>query len=625
MVVGAAASMRRRDGGSGTSPDGAGVRAYFAIATAVTLFLGWGTTGTLQVVDHLPVFNGNPIGRIRSLLGFFIAVLVGLGFAALQRTWAARKTLASDDGSADTPRERGREAIWRVLVIGGALALAAGVAWYANQAAKTGGYRATLARHSVVPLAFVGATLVCVALAYLRWKPTTFLALSVVPVIVIAQGTAFFHSILPGDSKADFYPVTPTHAFLKDNLDGQRYAGIDGAMYPATSLYYGLRSVTGHTFHEQGWKDLLMTVDSGVMMSPTHSQFDASLTPTLTGESEILDRMSVKYVVTDPSVLVGEFRPLAPGPSTVTATDASPATCTMPPADLRGVTFELAQTLYAADAKGMTINLRVSAGGKTTTSARYLGSGVPAGVPISIASAAEDLPAGQPITAQLYATDAAGPLVLAAGANGQASCSQVVATHDNLKVAFAAAGSIVYQRLTSMPRIRWASSSVVIPDATRQLVALETNSVPTDQVVLDSAGPGADGKPAKVSVVTDSGSRISADVDASGAGYLVIADALQQPGWSVSVDGKQAKLVPADHGLVAVAVPSGAHHVTLRYRALGQLAGAALTGVAILLLFGVGIVGRRRRQSAKNESDVDVTGGRHSEASEREPVQQSEQ
>jgi hypothetical protein len=632
MVVGAAAGMRRRGGGSGTSPDGAGVRAYFAIATAVTLFLGWGTTGALQVVDHLPVFNGNPIGRIRSLLGFFIAVLVGLGFAALQRTWAARKTLASDDGSADTPRERGREAVWRVLVIGGALALAAGVAWYANQAAKTGGYRPALARHAVVPLAFVGVTLVCVALAYVRWKPTTFLALSVVPVIVIVQGAAFFHSILPGDSKADFYPVTPTHTFLKENLDGQRYAGINGAMYPATSLYYGLRSVTGHTFHEEGWKDLLMAVDSGVMMSPTHSQFDANFTPTLAADSEILDRMSVKYVVTDPSVLVGDFRPLTPGPSTVTATSASPATCTLPPAPTRGVTFELAQTLYAAGSNGMTINLRVSAGGQTVTSARFLGSGVPAGVPISIASAAEDLPTGQPLTAQIYATGAAGPLVLTAGAKGQASCSQVVATHDNLKVAFAAAGSIVYQRMSSMPRVRWASSSVVIPDATGRLVALETNSVPTDQVVLDSTGPAADGKPAKVSVVTDSGQSISADVDASGAGYLVIADALQQPGWSVELDGKQAKLVPADQGLVAVAVPSGVHHVTLRYHAPGQVAGAALTGVAIVLLFGVGIVQRRRRQSAENKPDVDVTGGRHNESSarhgessEREPVQQSEQ
>jgi len=100
---------------------------------------------------------------------------------------------------------------------------------------------------------------------------------------------------------------------------------------------------------------------------------------------------------------------------------------------------------------------------------------------------------------------------------------------------------------------------------------------------------------------------------------------LQQPGWSVELDGKRAELVPADHGLVAVAVPGGAHHVTLRYHAPGQVAGAALTGLAIVLLFGAGIVQRRRGQSAKSKPDVDVTGPRHAETSAREPVQQSEQ
>ena len=176
----------------------------------------------------------------------------------------------------------------------------------------------------------------------------------------------------------------------------------------------------------------------------------------------------------------------------------------------------------------------------------------------------------------------------------------MLATNDGLKVAFAEPGGIVYQRLTAEPRIRWASSSTVIADPTQQLVALETNAVPTDQVVLGAPGPTASGKPAKISVVTDGGQTISADVDASGAGYLVVADALQEAGWSVEVDGKPAKLLPADHALVAVAVPSGAHRVTLRYHAPGQLAGAGLTGVAIVLLFGVGAVQRRRTRRMDN-------------------------
>ncbi len=613
MVVGAAARLRR-PGVDAKHRDRAGVRAYFAIGTALLFFLGWGTTGVLRVVDHLPVFSGNPIGRIRSLLGFYVAVLAGLGFAALQRTWSQRQ--ARSDAAQPPGRERRREAGWRVLVIGGAVGLAAAVAYYSYQAAANGGYRHPLARHMVVPLAFLGVTLVCVALAYLRSKPTTFVALTVVPLIVLVQGGAFFHSILPGDSKSNFYPVTPTHHFLLDNIDGQRYAGLDGVMYPATSLYYGLRSATGHTFHEKQWRELLMAVDSGVMMSPTHSQFSDNVTPTLAGDSEILDRMSVKYAVAAPSDLVGAFLPLIPGPATATATSASPASCLLPAGAIRGVTVELAQTLYASDIQtGMTINVRLSAGGRTVSSGRFLGSGVPAGVPISVAAAAEDLPKGQPVTAQIYAAGAAGPLALTASADGKASCAPVLATHDGLKVAFAEPGAIVYQRLTAQPRIRWASSSTVIADSTQQLVALESNSVPTGEVVLDAPGPAAGGKPAKVSVLTDSGQTISADVDASGAGYLVIADALQEAGWSVQVDGKPAKLLPADHALVAVAVPSGAHHVTLRYHAPGQLVGAALSGVAIVLLFGVAMVQRRRGSPAANTADADVADAPHEEAS----------
>lgn len=602
MVVGAAARLRRPSV-EGKNRDNAGLRGFFAVGTALVIFLGWGTTGVLKLVDHLPVFSGNPIGRIRSVAGFFIAVLVGLGFAALQRTWSTRHA-STDDAR---PGDRGREAVWRVLVVGGAIGLGAGVAYYSYQAATDAGYKHALARHMVLPLVFLGVTLVCVAIAYLRWKPTTFVALTVVPVIAIVQGGAFFHSVLPGDSKANFYPVTPTHQFLLDNLGGDRYAGLDGVMYPATSMYYGLRSATGHTFHELQWKDLLTTVDGGVMMSPTHSQFSDGLTPTRTGQSEILDRMSVKYIAAAPNDLAGDFLPLTAGPATATATSASPASCALPSSALRGVTIELAQTLYATDAnKGMNINVRLSAGGQTVTSGRFLGSGVPAGVPISIAAAAEDLPKGQPVTAQVYATGAAAPLVLTASPDGKASCAPVLATHDGLKLAFAEPGAIVYQRLTAAPRIRWASNSTVITDPTLQIVALETNSVPADQVVLGAPGPSASGKPAKVSVLTDDGQRISADVDAAGAGYLVIADALQQTGWSVEVDGKPAKLLPADHAMVAVAVPSGAHHVTLRYRAPGQLAGTGLTGVAVVLLFGVAMVQRRRGRAANETRDVDL-------------------
>jgi uncharacterized membrane protein YfhO len=100
-----------------------------------------------------------------------------------------------------------------------------------------------------------------------------------------------------------------------------------------------------------------------------------------------------------------------------------------------------------------------------------------------------------------------------------------------------------------------------------------------------------------VSVHTDRGGYIAVDVAAQGAGYLVVADAMQQSGWSVTVDGKAAELVPADHAMVAVAVPPGQHRIAFRYDAPRQAVGAVATGVALLIiivLFGWDL--RRRRK-----------------------------
>ena len=595
-VVGAVANLRRVDS------DGRSVRGYFTIAAAFVLFVGWGTTLVLEIIDHLPVFSGNPIGRIRALLGFFLAVLVGFGFDALQRRYRRRRELAAE---AKPSRSLSRRVLlWQLVVVGGALGLAAGVAWYAQENAKAGGFRHALLTHSKAPILLIAIAVFCVVIAYLRWRPTTMLALVALPVLVFVQGAAFFHTVLPGDSKANFFPVTPAHEFLKQNIGAQRFASADGALYPETAPYYGLRSATGHTFHEPEWADLVNMISA--MVSPTHSDFSDIVTPDVAGDSKILDRMAVKYFVVGPATLTGEFVPLPTASGTLTAVAGQPA-CTLPGGPLRGVTVELGQTIYAADpAKGITLNLSLSSGGKTVNAARYLGTGIPAGVPITVAAAGEDLPAGQPVNVSASVSGGAAPLVLATQPTGGAVCAPVLPTHDGLKVVYSDAGTIIYQRLTAMPRIRWATASTVITGRYARIDALAIG-VPPDTVVLDQPGPAPSGKSAKVSVVDDSGGHISADVDAAGAGYLVIADALQQPGWSVSIDGHAAKLVAADHAMGAVAVPAGVHRVTFEYHAPGQVAGAALSGVAVVLMIGIGILQRRRRSPAEGNPDDELS------------------
>ncbi|MDA8045644.1 MAG: hypothetical protein M0Z30_10455, partial [Actinomycetota bacterium] len=78
-VAGAAFGVaRRRDGGAG--PVRSGVRAYFVAACVVIILLGWASPALRSAAAALPVFAGNFIGRIRSVLGFGLAVLAALGW-----------------------------------------------------------------------------------------------------------------------------------------------------------------------------------------------------------------------------------------------------------------------------------------------------------------------------------------------------------------------------------------------------------------------------------------------------------------------------------------------------------------------------------------------------------------
>jgi hypothetical protein len=147
---------------------------------------------------------------------------------------------------------------------------------------------------------------------------------------------------------------------------------------------------------------------------------------------------------------------------------------------------------------------------------------------------------------------------------------------------FADPGAVIYQRLTALPRIRWASASDVVPAGSAQVTALQQGLAPSTVLLSrpePMAGPGGS---ASIEVTEDSGDRISARVRAKGAGYLVVADPMQLPGWSVTVDGRPARLVPADYAMVAVGVPAGQHIIVYSYRAPGELVGAAVTLVAII-------------------------------------------
>ena len=569
---------------------GRGVRGYFVAVVAFIVVLVWISPSLRDVVAHVPVFSDSVLGRIRSVLGFALAVLAALGFDWL--------TLDRRDQGQKIRRSAasGVSRLWPVLVWGTVIVLAAVVLHRVRHDALVAGYWGDVARAIWIPTVIVVLVVAIVIASRLRPQTGRVFAFVVVPLLVAGQGAQFFHAVLPGDNVANFYPNTPAHQFLEANIGHDRFASSGLTMYPATALYYGLRTPTGHAFFEPAWQTLLTRVDPSVMYSPTFADFHPDINQTNIGNQPILDRMAVKYFVLPSADVTGEVQPLPVTNGSIDAGRGS-ATCTLPGQPLRGITVEVAQgSEGSTPSDGPTLHAIVRAGSTTIATGIYLNSGAAAGTHVLIPVAGEDLPPGGQMTVTIRATGAPGGLALGT-VNGSVACAAVSPLDDGLKLVHADPGAVIYQRLTALPRIRWASRSVVITDPKARVDAL-ARGVPADTVVLSAPGPTGSGRQGAVAVRSDTGDEISADVRSPGDGYLVIADAMQQTGWSVTVDGKKAKIVAADDAMAAVAVPAGSHQIEFRYRPPHQIAGLALTGVAtIAILIVLGREVRRRRRS----------------------------
>ena len=81
-------------------------------------------------------------------------------------------------------------------------------------------------------------------------------------------------------------------------------------------------------------------------------------------------------------------------------------------------------------------------------------------------------------------------------------------------------------------------------------------------------------------------------------GLLILADEAF-PGWEAQVDGGPVPILTVDHALRGVYLPAGSHAVRFSYRPASFAWGAALSGVALLVLGGLAIwPGRRGQRSA---------------------------
>ncbi|MDP1806435.1 MAG: YfhO family protein, partial [Acidimicrobiales bacterium] len=160
--------------------------------------------------------------------------------------------------------------------------------------------------------------------------------------------------------------------------------------------------------------------------------------------------------------------------------------------------------------------------------------------------------------------------------------------------------SWIYERPSAWPLVsvhgRWRS----FPDQA-SLLAWAATRPPEDADVAPFVGDDHPPAPAGASAPRLLSSRMAdntvrAEVAAAADSLLVVSQNLAD-GWKAEVDGKPAPIVPVDGALIGVFVPSGQHTVTLDYLPRTFVAGAGITGAALVAAgLAVGMPAWRRRR-----------------------------
>ncbi|NUP48903.1 MAG: YfhO family protein [Catenulispora sp.] len=612
-----------------------GVWVFFVAGTAVWLLLvyrgGWLLGGLQQVPVLRAVFAANFIGRARAVTGLLLACLAAVGFEVLLRRSESpakgavpiNPASASALGSASGLRAvwwRARPAVtrwappvwvavvlltvgatlWRLLAVGHRLAAANGTVNSSAGQPASATYDAEV--HKGLLLLGAAALLAGVLWAVSRYGASIkrldvvrTLAACGVLVLVAGEGTGFIGRYSPSADRETFYPITDTQAFLAANLGNSRYASTSEAAVLGTDSVYGLRALNGHAFLNSAFAALVQGVPGNPIPAPTRLQFSADVAQ---ATSPILDRLGVAYFTAAPNEAVfGTHVNAVTDGSSLLLQPNVPTQVTLPIGDnVRALGLMPAGSAddvfaYAPKSANDWIEVSVSDGSGTVTSTQRLTTGIKTGtefdVPIALDSAAAHGPRTATITLHTAKTK---PLAVQANAGSVALATVVDPGDDDLRLVHAGS-SVIYERLNALPRIRWASSAVVVPNAAERVRLLASGSLDTSTVVLNSGTPlsGAGAGTGSVTTLTDGTDSVGVTLNATDPGYLVVADS-DQVGWSATVDGKKAKLVPADQGLVAVQVPAGTHTVTLRYSSPdGGLGGYASAATAFGLAGGVGV------------------------------------
>jgi uncharacterized membrane protein YfhO len=82
-------------------------------------------------------------------------------------------------------------------------------------------------------------------------------------------------------------------------------------------------------------------------------------------------------------------------------------------------------------------------------------------------------------------------------------------------------------------------------------------------------------------------------MQAAGPGWLVVTD-LDYPGWQVRVDGKDSQIYRGDYVFRALPLTPGDHRIEFVFKSKSFRAGAALSGLSVVML-SIMLIGTKSR------------------------------
>jgi hypothetical protein len=173
-----------------------------------------------------------------------------------------------------------------------------------------------------------------------------------------------------------------------------------------------------------------------------------------------------------------------------------------------------------------------------------------------------------------------------------------------LSIAYSGDDATVFENALAAPRAMVARRVHVASDESEEVTTVATPGFdPRREAVVRRAEVG-DAAPAggaqgdSVRVVDDGNARVALSASLARPGLVVLDDAWA-PGWSVEVDGEDARALQANVVMRGVVVPAGEHEIVWSYRVPGLRLGALLSGVGLVLLvaWAGALIARSRRRA----------------------------